>query len=130
MRAVIKLVSFNERAIDDEAVSEAVTAAALGPAESADAAFALMESGLGTKGPDLLYELSTTKGVPARTQTRIKQTLAKADVKARMSPALAVALDMRNATGCEAKRALLSRAKEQGDSRVLGSLRPLAVSRG
>jgi serine/threonine protein kinase len=129
-RAVSKLVLYNERAVDDEVVSEAVTAAALGPPESADAAFALMENGLGSKGPDLLYELSTTKGLPPRTSTRVKQTLAKPEVKARMSPALAVVLDMRSATGCEAKRALLPRAKEQGDSRLLASLRPLAVSRG
>jgi len=130
MRAVTKLIEYNERAVDDEFVSEAVIAAAQGPAESADAAFALMESGLGTKGPDLLHELSTTKGVPTRTLTRVKQTLAKADVKAHMSPALSVAIDMRSASGCEAKRALLSRAKEQGDTRVLGSLRGLVASRG
>jgi hypothetical protein len=130
MRAVGKLVALNERSADDDEVVEAITAAAQGPAESSDAAFALMESGLGAKGPDLLYDLSTTKGLSPRTTARVKQTLAKADVKARMSPALSIAIDLKNASGCEAKRALLPRAKELGDTRVLGSLRSLAVPRG
>jgi serine/threonine-protein kinase len=130
MRAVGKLVALNERAADDDDVAEAITTAAQGPAESSDAAFAMMESGLGAKGPDILYDLSTTKGLTPRTNSRIKQTLAKPDVKARMSPALAVAIDLKNATGCEAKRALLPRAKDQGDSRVLGTLRTYLAPRG
>jgi hypothetical protein len=130
MRSVGKLVALNERAAGDDDVAEAITAAAQGPSESADAAFAMMESGLGDKGPDILYDLSTTKGLTPRTSSRVKQTLAKADVKARMSPALAVAIDLKSASGCEAKRALLPRAKEQGDSRVLGTLRTYLAPRG
>ena len=130
MRAVVKLVALNDRAVDDDDVVEAITSAAQGPAESSDAAFTMMESGLGTKGPDILYDLSTTKGLTPRTASRVKQTLAKPEVKSRMSPALAVAIDVKNASGCEAKRALLSRAKEQGDSRVLGSLRAYLAPRG
>ncbi len=130
MRAVGKLVALNERAADDEDVADAITAAAQGPSDSADAAFAMMEGGLGPKGPDILYDLSTTKGLTPRTNSRIKQTLAKPEVKARMSPALTVAIDIKSATGCEAKRALLPRAKEQGDSRVLGLLRSYLVPRG
>jgi eukaryotic-like serine/threonine-protein kinase len=130
MRAVGKLVGLNERAADDEDVVDAVTAAAQGPAEASDAAFAMMEGGLGTKGPDLLYDLSTTKGLSPRTLARVKQALAKSDVKGRMSPALSVAIELRGASGCEAKRAVLPRAKEQGDARVLGSLRTLQSPRG
>jgi tRNA A-37 threonylcarbamoyl transferase component Bud32 len=130
MRAVAKLVALSERSADDDEVVEAITSAAQGPAESSDAAFALLESGLGQKGPDLLYDLSTTKGLSPRTLARVKQTLAKADVKGRMSPALSIAIDLKNAGGCETKRALLPRAKEHGDSRVLGTLRSLNVPRG
>jgi serine/threonine-protein kinase len=130
MRAVVKLVALSDRAVDDDDVVEAITSAAQGPAESSDAAFTMMESGLGTKGPDILYDLSTTKGLTPRTASRVKQTLAKPEVKSRMSPALAVAIDVKNASGCEAKRALLPRAKEQGDSRVLGSLRAYLAPRG
>jgi serine/threonine-protein kinase len=130
MGAVTKLVALSDRAKDDDEVSEAVTAAMAGPAESTDAAFALLEGGLGTKGPDLLYELSTTKGVAPRTLTRLKQTLAKPQVKGRMSPALAIALELRAASGCESKKSLLGRAKEQGDARSLASLRNLQAPKG
>jgi hypothetical protein len=130
VRAVGKLVGLNERAADDDEVFDAISAAAQGPAESADAAFAMMESGLGSKGPDILYDLSTTKGLTPKAVARVKQAIAKAEVKSRMSPALAIALEMKNATGCEAKRALLGRAKDQGDARVLGTLRTYLAPRG
>jgi len=130
VRAVAKLVSVSERAVEDQDVEEAVKAAVQGPTESADAAFALMENGLGEKGPDLLYDLSTTKGLSPKALTRVKQTLVKPDVKARMSPALAVVVELRAASGCEAKKALLSRAKEQGDERLLSALKAMQVPKG
>ncbi|HKQ69746.1 MAG TPA: serine/threonine-protein kinase [Polyangiaceae bacterium] len=130
MRAVAKLVEANERAVDDDEIQGAVASAAQGAVESADAAFDLMENGLGSKGPDFLYELSTTKGISQRTSARIKQVLAKPDVRARMSPALAVAFDLKNSSGCESKRALLGRAKEQGDARSLAGLRTLQAAKG
>jgi eukaryotic-like serine/threonine-protein kinase len=130
MRAVAKLVAVSERAVEDEDVEEAVKSAVQGPTESADAAFALLENGLGSKGPDLLFDLSTTRGLAPRALARVKQTLVKPDVKARMSPALLLIVDFRAATGCEAKRALLSRAKEQGDARLLSSLRSLQAPKG
>jgi serine/threonine-protein kinase len=130
VRAVAKLVSVSERSMHDQDVEEALKAAVQGPTESADAAFTMMESGLGTKGPDLLYELSTTKGLSAKALTRAKQALAKSDVKGRMSPALSIVVEMRAATSCEAKRGLLSRAKDQGDGRVLPALRTMQTPKG
>ena len=130
MRAVAKLAAVNDRATEDEDVAEAVKAAVQGPIESADAAFALMESGLGSKGPDLLFDLSTTKGISPKAQARLKQALAKSEVKARMSPQLALVVEFRGASGCEAKKALLGRAKEQGDGRLLTSLRALQAPKG
>jgi len=130
MRTVAKLVAVSESAIEDEDVEEAIKAAVQGPTESADAAFTLMESGLGAKGPDLLYDLSTTKGLSSRALARVKQTLVKPEVKARMTPTLALVVEFRAASSCEAKKALLGRAKEQGDARLLASLRTLQVPKG
>jgi serine/threonine-protein kinase len=131
MRAVAKLVGLNERAADEDEVMDAISSAAQGPAESADAAFALLQdAGLGAKGPDILYDLSTTKGLSPRTVTRVKQTLAKQEVKSRMSPALQIAMDLKNATGCEAKRALLPKAKDSGDARALAALRGMLAPKG
>ena len=131
MRAVAKLVGLNERAADEDEVVDAITAAAQGPAESADAAFSLLQdSGLGAKGADILYDLSITKGLSPRTLTRVKQTLAKQEIKSRMSPALQVVIDLKNASGCEAKRAVLPRAKESGDARALVALRGMMAAKG
>jgi eukaryotic-like serine/threonine-protein kinase len=130
VRAVGKLVGVSERAVEDQDVEDALKAAVQGPTESADAAFALMENGLGARGPDLLYDLSTTKGLSPRALARVKQTLVKPEVKARMSPALALIVEFRAATGCEAKKALLPRAKEQGDDRLLALLRTLQSPKG
>jgi eukaryotic-like serine/threonine-protein kinase len=130
VRAIAKLVSVSERAAQDQDVEDALKAAVQGPTESADAAFALMESGLGSSGPDVLYDLSTTKGLSPKTLTRVKQTLAKPDVKARMSPALSIVVELRAATSCEAKKALLARAKELGDERILAPLKTLQTPKG
>jgi serine/threonine-protein kinase len=131
MRAVAKLVGLNERAADEDEVVDAITAAAQGPAEAAEAAFTLLQdSGLGAKGPDILYDLSTTKGLSPRTLTRVKQTLTKLEIKSRMSPALLVVMDLKNATGCENKRAILPRAKDNGDARTLALLRSMQAAKG
>jgi serine/threonine-protein kinase len=131
MRAVAKLVGLNDKAVDEDEVVDAITGAAQGPAESADAAFALLQDGgLGTKGPDILFDLSTTKGLSPRTAARVKQTLAKQEVKSRMSPALQVVIDLRNASGCEGKRAVLPRAKDSGDERALATLRGMLAAKG
>jgi hypothetical protein len=47
-----------------------------------------------------------------------------------MSPALAVAWDLKNAAGCDAKRGLLPRAKQHGDARALSLLRSMQATRG
>jgi hypothetical protein len=129
MSTIARLVELDNKAIDDD-VQDAIFAAAQGQADMADAAFSLMEDKLGPKGAELLYDLSTTKGVSARTVTRAKQSLAKPELRANVGPALQVALDLKSAKGCEAKRALLPRLKAEGDQRALAILKPLQDPRG
>ena len=57
-------------------------------------------------------------------------SLAKRSVREQASPAALVVLDLRAASGCEAKRAVLARAKEHGDARALPLLRPLTARSG
>jgi eukaryotic-like serine/threonine-protein kinase len=130
MSTIGRLVDLDNKAIDDDDVQDAIFAAAQGQADMADAAFSLMEDKLGSKGAELLYDLSTTKGVNARTTSRAKQSLAKPELRAKVGPALQVALDLKSAKGCEAKRALLPRLKAEGDRRALAILKPLQDSRG
>jgi eukaryotic-like serine/threonine-protein kinase len=129
MSTIARLADLDGKAIDDD-VQDAIFAAAQGQADAADAAFVLLENKLGAKGAELLYDLSMTKGVNARTASRAKQSLAKPDVRDNIGPALKVALDLKGAKGCEAKRALLPRLKTDGDERSLAVLRPMQDSRG
>jgi len=105
MRAVGKLVQLNERAAEDEEVEAAVTRRSPVRRNRRRRVRASRERA-GQQGPDLLYDLSASRAIPPRAIARAKQTLTKPAVKAHMSPALALAIDLRNATGCEARGAL------------------------
>jgi hypothetical protein len=130
METVGKLSAMGDDAVEGDDVHDAVLAAAAGPPEAADAAFALMEGALGAKGADLLYELVTSKGLSPKLAQRVRSSAAKPEVKAHASAALKIAMDLRAAKTCAAKKALLSKAKDQGDARVLVLLRPMLDSKG
>jgi len=130
MRALTKLLALQESASDEDDTREALAAAAGGAPEASSAAFTLMETGMGAKGPDVMFDLLTQKGTAPRVVQRIKQSLAKAETKARTSPGLALLLDFRNASSCDAKKALLPRVKEQGDGRMLPTLRSMQAGKG
>jgi serine/threonine-protein kinase len=91
-------------------------------------AFALLEGPLGAQGVDLLLELTRAKNATLR--QRALQSLAKQEVRDHASPPAAVLLDMREASTCEAKRDLLERVAQDGDVRILSSLRALKARRG
>jgi hypothetical protein len=130
MRALAKLVALEEGALQEDDSREALTAAAAGPSDASNAAFTLMESGLGSRGPDAMFDLLAQKGTPARVTQRLKLALAKPETRALMSKALALTLDFRNASGCDAKKALIPRVKEQGDGRLLPTLRSMQSPKG
>jgi hypothetical protein len=80
---------------------------------------------MGTAGPDLLYELLTTRG-GSKAAKRADELLRDEAVRSRGSPAMRVAYDLRTAKTCDAKRALYERAGEEGDRRALGQLHVLS----
>jgi serine/threonine-protein kinase len=130
IQAVEKLVELDHDAAEDGDIVQLITAAAEGPPDSSDPAFELMEKDLGARGVDLLFDLSQTKGLSPKVLARVKQSLAKADVRSQASPALSILMDMKSASGCEAKRTLLTRARDEGDSRILPVLRTLMANKG
>ncbi len=73
----------------------------------------------GPLGPDLLYEFATDKKTPPELAKLADQLVANKDVRPKASPALALALDLRDATTCEARRPLLEKAVDIGDRRML-----------
>jgi serine/threonine protein kinase len=100
--------------------------------DAQDDAFALLESRMGTLGIDILYDIAfgTSGRQYPQAATRARHSLDVDDVRGRASPALAVLLDFRDAKTCDAKRALLDRAGDHGDARMLLILQPYLATRG
>jgi serine/threonine-protein kinase len=100
--------------------------------DTADVAFALLEAHMGMRGIDILYDIAygaSGRLYPQAAQ-RAKQSLGRADVKGRASPALAVLLAFRDAKTCDQKHALLQDAGDKGDGRMASMLTPYQSSRG
>jgi serine/threonine-protein kinase len=100
--------------------------------ESQDDAFALLESHMGMRGVDIIYDIAygASGRLYPQAATRAKQSLEKSDVKGRASPALGVLLSFRDAKTCDQKHALLQDAGDKGDGRMAGVLTGYQGTRG
>lgn len=98
--------------------------------ETAREALAAMAALEGSLSADLLYEVWT--GTSAKNDaTELAQALVySTDVRPKASPALAVALDLRQAETCEQFQSALPRALKDGDRRALHLLVKLGGKRG
>ncbi|MDI3291816.1 hypothetical protein [Polyangium sp. 15x6] len=99
-------------------VELASKAAFTGGAE-AEKVFEVIGSKMGTRGPDVLYALVTSKG-GSKAADRAIELLKQDDVRERATPATRIAFDLWAAKSCPDKAALLDRARTEGDSRALG----------
>jgi serine/threonine-protein kinase len=97
---------------------------------TSDAAFAMLESDMGSRGVDLLYWLAYESDAGRPYRARAEYALDKRTVRARADPALAIALDLQAAATCEQKHALLERARVDGDRRARKLLMALRTSHG
>src|SRR5262249_44664413 len=95
----------------------------MGPGDDAEKLFTLIDTKMGTAGPDLLFEMMTTRG-GSRAAKRSEELLSDAAVRSRGTEALRIAYELRMAR-CNDKAALFERAKEEGDRRALGQLQLL-----
>ncbi|EYF06570.1 serine/threonine protein kinase [Chondromyces apiculatus DSM 436] len=91
-----------------------------GRGEHADKLFDLIENRMGTHGIDLLYQLVIAHG-GSRASARASALLVDPAVRARGTPALRVAYELRMAP-CVHKNQLFKRAAEEGDTRSLQQL--------
>ncbi len=73
----------------------------------------------GPLGPDLLYDFANDKKTQPELAKLSDELLLNKQVRPKASPALAIVLDLRDATTCEARRTLLEKAPEVGDRRML-----------
>jgi len=101
-----------------------VQRAAETPGAPAELAWKMMAEEMGIYGPDMLYRLTLTKPKLAQ---RAEQLLDDAAVHQRLSPALAVAHELRSASSCPVRLTLLDRAIEVGDKRALAVLAGLST---
>jgi hypothetical protein len=111
---------------DTDEVARAVESAS---AAQEDAAFELMEHKLGSPGVDALYDLAY--GAPSQSTAnasltaRAKKSLQDDAVKSRMSPALAVTLNIKTTQNvCDAKTKYFAQAASIGDARTDAVLTP------
>ena len=130
MRALGKWAEADPAAGKSPDAENAVLAAATGVPADLDAAIAVMEGPLGAAGVDLMLDLQAKPGVANATKTRLSQSLAKPEVRSHASPAASLALDIKGAKTCDARYALLERAKSEGDARVLAVLKPMVQKSG
>jgi len=84
----------------------------------------------GTKGNDLLYEISTAKTTPPEMAMLASGFLGSKEVRAKSAPALALVFDLRDATTCEQRQAILEKAVDIGDKRLVRLIVPLTKKAG
>jgi serine/threonine-protein kinase len=115
--AQIDPTRFSEPGLLHDAAA-AANLAAQGDDKLAERLFGLLASDtLGAAGPDVLYRLTSLHG-GSRGARRAAELLASDEVKKRASKALLIAMAMRD-TPCSGRAALLERAGNEGDDRVL-----------
>ncbi len=127
MQTLDKLGAVNPKAAEDAEMLNVLEAAALADATSLDAALALADGPFGPPLVDILID-GTAKAGP--TKNRLMKALARPEVRARASPGAAVTLELREAKSCDARRALLPRAREAGDARTLAAIEVYKRTRG
>lgn len=106
-----------------KAIIKILMSAMVGDGVDGEKLFAIIEKQMGEEGPDMLFELLTTKG-GSRAAKRAEELLASEEVQKRGTPALRIAYEMR-VSKCDEKAALFPRAKMYGDRRTLGQLQAL-----
>ncbi len=97
---------------------------------SSDAAFALLEGAMGSRGADIAYDLVTTPNVRPWVQTRAETFLQAPAFEKVASPGLRAIIKLRYSAGCDEKRALLADVKKSSDERALFELVPLQDKTG
>jgi hypothetical protein len=116
-------------AFADHALQVDIGAIATVPGQSSDAAIALLAARMGAPGVDILYDLGYASQQAPTVARRARVTLAQPQVRANAGPAAAILLDLRDATTCEARKALLPRVKADADRRALSILAPFGAGR-
>lgn len=131
MREAEHWLAIDANAAADLKLQEDIRNAALLP-DAQDDAFTLLESKMGMRGIDLLFDIAygTSGRLYPQAAARARKALDQPEVRKRASPALAILLKFRDAKTCDQKHALLEEARDLGDARLLPQLQPYESARG
>lgn len=102
-------------------VIEVLMRVMMGDQANADRLFSLIENKMGTNGPDLLYEIITTRG-GSKAAKRAEDMLRSEELRGKGTAEFRIAYDFRMAKTCDEKVPLFERAGTEGDRRVLGPM--------
>jgi serine/threonine protein kinase len=118
-------------AVGEPKLQEDVRNAAVGK-DAPDDAFELLETGMGSVGTELLYDIAYAQWASEypRSASRATKLLSRADIRAKATPTLMLTLEMRSAPTCDAKKAKLDRARDVGDWRTAALLRSYLTTKG
>jgi hypothetical protein len=122
MEATRRLLAVAPEKQADADLRYIVSRAANERGKASELAFVVMSQLMGKAGADLLYDLMLRR---PELETRAKIALESLRGSSQVSPALAIAYDLRFALSCASRVSLLPRAREHGDERsaqVLASL--------
>ena len=97
---------------------------------SSDAAFALLEGAMGSRGADIAYDLVSTSNVRPWVQSRAETFLQSPSFDKVATPSLRAIVKLRYSAGCDEKKALLPDLKKSSDERALFELVPLQDKTG
>jgi serine/threonine-protein kinase len=97
-----------------------------------DDAFMLLETKMGMRGIDILYDIAfgSSGRMYPQAAARARKSLEGSEVRKHASPALGVLLQFRDAKTCDQKHSLLDAVRDRGDARMLPQLQPYEASRG
>jgi hypothetical protein len=122
VRTLEQLLKAAPERASDPIVRNILVKAAASQGEASREAFRVMSDGMGSKGPDLLYDLML--GEPALAE-RAKHRLTRFKTRRHFSPQLSIAWDLRFSPSCGSRYSLIERANELGDQRSIDTLSAL-----
>jgi serine/threonine-protein kinase len=132
MDAFKRAVALDSSLAKDREVASEVRQIALEPDHTSEA-LQLALGSLGATGADVVYDVwSSTRGKKETAEVNkiAKTHLDSAALRAKASPALAIALDLSKARSCGDVSKLLPRAQQNADARSMSKLKSLSARRG
>ena len=121
---VARLLAQSPARASDPELQKLLRRAASSDGEASRAAFRVMGESMGSRGPDLIWDLMVEQPELAQ---KAKFRLTRFKVKRLFSPQLSIAFDLRFFETCAGRISLLPRANALGDQRSLNVLASLAT---